>query len=41
MADVDARTVAPIAATGADEKQGRNIVVLDVGDVLGITDCSS
>lgn len=26
------------AARSADEKQGRNIVVLDVGDVLAITD---
>lgn len=30
--------VALAAARSADEKQGRNIVVLDVGDVLAITD---
>ena len=33
-----ARDVAIIAARCADEKQGRNIVVLDVGDVLAITE---
>lgn len=34
----DARTVAGIAARAADEKQGRNIIVLDVGDILGIAE---
>ena len=38
MADADARTVAEIAARAADEKQARNIVVLDVGDILGIAE---
>ncbi len=38
MDDTDARTVAEIAAKAADEKQGRNIVVLDVGDILGIAE---
>ena len=33
-----ARDVAIVAARCADEKQGRNIVVLDVGDVLAITE---
>ncbi|MFV0307368.1 MAG: ribosome silencing factor [Desertimonas sp.] len=32
----DARTVALTAARAADDKQGRDILVLDVGDVLGI-----
>lgn len=41
--DPDRVPVAPIdlaraAARSADEKNGRNIVVLDVGDVLAITD---
>lgn len=30
--------IALAAARSADDKQGRNIVVLDVGDVLAITD---
>ena len=30
--------IALAAANSADDKQGRNIVVLDVGDVLAITD---
>jgi ribosome-associated protein len=34
----DSRRVATVAARAADEKQGRNIVVLDVGRVLAITD---
>jgi ribosome-associated protein len=34
----EARTVAEIAARAADDKQGRNIVVLDVGDILGIAE---
>lgn len=34
----DARTVAVIAARAADEKQGRDITVLDVGDILGIVE---
>ena len=34
----DALTVAVLAARAADEKQGRNIVVLDVGDILGIAE---
>ena len=37
MAD-DARLLAELAARAADEKQGRNIVVLDVGDILGIAE---
>ena len=37
-ADVDARTIATIAARAADEKQGRNIVVLDVGEILSIVE---
>jgi ribosome-associated protein len=36
--DGDARTVATIAARAADEKQGRNIVVLDVGAILAIAE---
>jgi len=36
--DADARTVAEIAARAADEKQGRNIVVLDVANILGIAE---
>ena len=34
----DALTVATIAARAADEKQGRGIVVLDVGDILAIAE---
>ena len=34
----DALTVALIAARAADEKQGRNIVVLDVGEILAIAE---
>ena len=34
----DAQTVATIAARAADEKQGRNIAVLDVGAILAIAD---
>ncbi len=34
----DARTVAKMAARIADDKQGRNIVVLDVGAILGIAE---
>ena len=30
--------LAEVAARAADEKQGRNIVVLDVGDILGIAE---
>ena len=36
--DADSLEVAVTAARRADEKQGRNIVVLDVRGVLGITD---
>jgi ribosome-associated protein len=36
--DADPRAVATIAARAADEKQGRNIVVLDVGDILAIAE---
>ena len=36
--DDDARTVALLAARAADEKQGRNIVVLDVGEILAIAE---
>ena len=35
---LDAESVAKIAARAADEKQGSNIVVLNVGDVLAITE---
>jgi ribosome-associated protein len=35
---VTAREVAIVAARAADEKQGSNIQVLDVGDVLAITE---
>ena len=34
----DALRVATIAARAADEKQGRDIVVLDVGDILAIVE---
>ncbi len=34
----DAVNVARIAARAADEKQGRNIIVLDVGDILAIAE---
>lgn len=34
----DARTVAVLAARAADDKQGRDIRVLDVGDILGIVE---
>ena len=36
--DADARAVATLAARAADEKQGRDIVVLDVGDILAIAE---
>jgi ribosome-associated protein len=36
--DDDARLLAELAARAADDKQGRNIVVLDVGDILGIAE---
>lgn len=36
--DAGALEAAIAAARSADEKQGRNIVVLDVGDVLAITE---
>ena len=35
---VDAQNVAVIAARAADDKQGSNIIVLNVGDVLAITE---
>lgn len=35
---VDAQSVAFIAARVADDKQGSNIIVLNVGDVLAITE---
>lgn len=35
---IDAREVAAIAARAADDKQGSNIIVLDVGDILAITE---
>lgn len=35
---VDAQGVAFIAARAADDKQGSNIIVLNVGDVLAITE---
>lgn len=37
-ADLDTVDVAVVAARCADDKHGRNIVVLDVGDVLAITE---
>lgn len=37
-ADIDAVDLAITAARCADDKQGRNIVVLNVGDVLAITE---
>jgi ribosome-associated protein len=33
-----ARALAEVAARAADEKQGRNIIVLDVGEILGIAE---
>ena len=36
--DRDALEVATIAARAADEKQGRGIIVLDVGDILAIAE---
>jgi ribosome-associated protein len=36
--DADAITVATLAARAAEDKQGRNIVVLDVGEILGIAE---
>jgi ribosome-associated protein len=33
-----ARVLAEVAARAADEKQGRNIIVLDVGEILGIAE---
>jgi ribosome-associated protein len=36
--DVDARGLALVAAHAADEKQGRDIVVLDVGEILAIAE---
>ena len=38
MNKTDAATVAVVAARAADEKQGSNIIVLDVGDILAITE---
>lgn len=35
---IDAETVAIVAARAADDKQGSNILVLNVGDVLAITE---
>jgi ribosome-associated protein len=34
----DAISVATLAARAAEDKQGRNIVVLDVGEILGIAE---
>jgi ribosome-associated protein len=34
----DAETVAIVAARAADDKQGSNILVLNVGDILAITE---
>ena len=36
--NTDAATVAAIAARAANDKQGSNIVVLNVGDILAITE---
>jgi len=36
--DMTAVDLAVVAARTADDKQGRNIVILDVGDVLAITE---
>ena len=38
MNKTDAATVAAIAARAADDKQGSNIIVLNVGDILAITE---
>jgi ribosome-associated protein len=38
VADQDALAVATVAARAADEKQGRNIVILAVGKILAIAD---
>jgi ribosome-associated protein len=38
MNKTDAAEVAVIAARAADEKQGSNIIVLNVGDILAITE---
>jgi len=38
MNKTDAATVAVVAARAADDKQGSNIIVLDVGDILAITE---
>jgi ribosome-associated protein len=38
VADHDALAVATVAARAADEKQGRNIVILAVGKILAIAD---
>jgi ribosome-associated protein len=38
LLDGDSLAVATAAARAADEKQGRNILVLEVGRVLGIAD---
>ena len=38
MIDEDARTLALAAARAADEAHGSDIVVLHVGDVLGVTE---
>ena len=37
-AELPSAEVAKIAARTADDKQGRNIVILDVGDVLAVTE---
>ena len=38
MNKTDAAVVAAVAARAADDKQGSNIIVLDVGDILAITE---
>lgn len=37
-AETTSRALATVAAVTADAKQGRDVLVLDVGDVLGITE---
>ena len=38
MNKTDAAVVAAVAARAADDKQGSNIIVLNVGDILAITE---
>jgi ribosome-associated protein len=38
LLDSEARTLAVVAARTADDKKGEEVVILDVGDVLAITE---